>query len=58
MRLENTSKVKCTQILPCDLHRIENKLDLVLQKLNSYSAIKDFGIGVLANIVGNRIDGR
>lgn len=46
------------QIRPCDLQRIEDKLDLVLQKLNSYSVIKDFGIGVLANVFGNRIDGR
>lgn len=41
-----------------DLKRIEEKLDLILQRLNNYSAIKDFGIGVLANVVGNRIDGK
>lgn len=42
----------------CDLQRIEDKLDFIIQKLNSYNALKDFGVGVLANIFGNRIDGR
>lgn len=41
----------------CDLERIEKKLDLILDKLNSMNGIKDFGVNVLANIVGNRIDG-
>lgn len=41
----------------CDLERIEKKLDLILDKLNNMNGIKDFGVSVLANIVGNRIDG-
>lgn len=55
--LENTSRVKCMQTHQCDLKRIEDKLDLILDKLNNMNGIKDFGISVLANIVGNRIDG-
>lgn len=55
--LENTSRIKCTQIHPCDLERIESKLDLILERLNGMNGIKDFGISVLANIVGNRFDG-
>lgn len=56
-KLENTSSIKCTQIRQCDLQRIEDKLDLILERLNGMNGIKDFGISVLANIVGNRIDG-
>lgn len=55
--LENTSKERCTQIHQCDLQRIEDKLDLILDKLNGMNGIKDFGISVLANVFGNRIDG-
>lgn len=51
------SKERCTLIRQCDLDRIEAKLDLILEKLNGMNGIKDFGISVLANIVGNRIDG-
>nr|DAY73326.1 MAG TPA: protein of unknown function (DUF4083) [Caudoviricetes sp.] len=40
------------------MKRIEDKLDLILDKLNSMNGIKGFGVNVLANIVGNRIDGR
>ena len=55
--LESISKEKCTQIRQCDLQRIEDKLDLILEKLNGMNGIKDFGVNILANIVGNRIDG-
>lgn len=51
------SRERCTQTRPCDLERIEAKLDLILERLNNMNGIKDFGISVLANIVGNRIDG-
>lgn len=54
---ESISKEKCTQTRQCDLQRIENKLDLILDRLNNMNGIKDFGISVLANIFGNRIDG-
>lgn len=58
-KLENTSSQKCMQILQCDdFKRIEDKLDLIINRLNNMNGIKDFGISVLANIVGNRIDGR
>lgn len=56
--LGNTLKAKCMPIHQCDLERIEKKLDLILDKLNSMNGIKDFRVNVLANIVGNRIDGR
>lgn len=56
--LESISKERCTQIHQCDLKRIEDKLDLILNKLNGMDGIKGFGISVLANLVGNRIDGR
>lgn len=46
------------QIHQCDLKRIEDKLDLILNKLNGMDGIKGFGISVLANLVGNRIDGQ
>lgn len=39
------------------LKSIEDKLDLIIDRLNNMNGIKDFGISVLANIVGNRIDG-
>lgn len=56
---ESTLSQRCMQTHQCDdLKRIEEKLDLILQRLNSYNAVKDFGIGVLANLVGNRIDGK
>lgn len=46
------------QTHPCDdLKRIEDKLDVIINRLNSMNGIKGFGISVLANIVGNRIDG-
>lgn len=56
-RLESISRAKCIQIRQCDLDRIEAKLDLILERLNGMNGIKDFGIGLLANIIGNRIDG-
>lgn len=37
---------------------IEAKLDLIIQKLSTDNTAKDFGIGLLANLLGNRIDGR
>lgn len=54
------SSTRCTTTRLCngDLERIEAKLDLILKKLGGINGIKDFGIGVLANIVGNRIDGK
>lgn len=56
---ENTSSQRCMQTQLCDdLNRIEDKLDLIISRLNSMNGIKDFGISVLANLVGNSIDGR
>lgn len=55
--LENTSRTRCTQIHPCDdLKRIEEKLDYIIDKLESMDGIKGFGVNLAANIIGNMLD--
>lgn len=40
------------------LDRIEEKLDLLIQKIGDLDGIKGFGVNLLANVVGNMLDGK
>lgn len=40
----------------CDYDLINNKLDQIIEKLNSMDGIRSFGVNVAANIIGNMID--
>lgn len=53
---ENTSSQKCTQIQPCDLKRIEDKLDYIIKKIEDMDGLKGFGVNLAANIIGNVLD--
>lgn len=54
---ESISNIRCTQIRQCDLMRIEDKLDYIIQKLEEIDGIKGFGVNLAANIIGNMLDG-
>ena len=48
---------------PCDdiarrLDGIEEKLDLLIQKIGDLDGIKGFGVNLLANVLGNMLDGK
>lgn len=46
--------------LPCQhrLEEIESKLDRVIEMLKNANGIRGFGLNVLANLVGNAVDGK
>lgn len=45
--------------LPCQhkLEEIESKLDRIIEMLESANGIKGFSLNLLANIIGNAVDG-
>lgn len=57
------SSTRCMTTAPCDdiarrLDGIEEKLDLLIQKIGDLDGIKGFGVNLLANVLGNMLDGK
>ena len=47
-----TFDTRCMIIRLCE---VEEKLDLILEKLDSMNGVKAFGTDILANVIGNVI---
>lgn len=45
-------------ILSGRLDRIEDKLDAIIERLGNLDGAKGFGVSLLANVVGNMLDGK
>lgn len=57
------SSTRCMTTAPCDdiaqrLYSIEEKLDSLIQRVGDLDGIKGFGVNLLANVVGNMLDGK
>lgn len=44
--------------LLCRVDSIERKIDKILDKLDDMNGVKGFGVSLLANVVGNVLDGK
>lgn len=40
------------------LDRIDEKLDMIIRRLEDLDGVKGFGVSLLANVVGNMLDGK
>lgn len=57
------SSTRCMTTARCDdiaqrLDSIEEKLDSLIQRVGDLDGIKGFGVNLLANVVGNMLDGK
>ena len=57
---ESISRTRCMTIHRCSVDDLDKKLDIIITMLGNGNKTlwKGFGLDILANIVGNAIDGQ